>query len=372
MKKVYILTVTAGAGHLRAADALKKAFVFLHQEWDIKLINVLDYTNPWFKKFYANSYLNVVNQVPEFWGLLYGRMDDKKVVEKMASVQHLFNKINAIRFIKYLKKYPPDVAICTHFLPAEILSSRKTKHKISFPWVCVVTDYEAHMFWIYPNADLYIAATEHTKFQLERNGIPAKKILPAGIPIDPVFSQEKSKNILVKKLGIRKKLKTILVMSGGFGAGPVEDMVKQLQKVNFPLQIMIVTGRNKQLEDKLKSTNFKKPTKIFGFVDNVDEFLSVTDLLVSKPGGLTTSEALAKGVPMVMFNPTPGQEERNSDYLLVHGAGIRVNKIDDIGFRVEALLREKGRLNLMKSNALQVGKPLSAINSAKEIIKRLL
>lgn len=320
MKKVYILTITAGAGHLRAADAMKKAFILLHPEWDIKLINVLDYTNPWFKKFYANSYLDVVNQIPEFWGLLYGRMDDKKAVEKTAKAQHLFNKINTIRFIKFLKKNPPDVAICTHFLPAEILSSRKTKHKISFPWVCVVTDYEAHMFWIYPNADLYIAATEHTKFQLERNGIPAKKILPAGIPIDPVFSQKKSRNLLINKFEFQNILKTVLVMSGGFGSGPVESIVKQLQEIDFPIQIMIVTGRNKKLEDKLKSEKYTKPTKVFGFVDNVDELLSVTDLLVSKPGGLTTSESLAKGVPMIIVNPTPGQEERNSDYLLEHGA----------------------------------------------------
>jgi len=175
MKKVYILTVTAGAGHLRAAEALKKAFLLLRPEWDVKLINVLDFTNPWFKKIYANSYLNIVNQVPEFWGLLYDRTDDKNIVKKTSKMQSLFNKISAIRLIEYIRKNPPDIAICTHFLPAEILASQKTKHKIRFPWVCVVTDYEAHMFWIYPNADIYIAATEHTKFQLRRNGISEKK-----------------------------------------------------------------------------------------------------------------------------------------------------------------------------------------------------
>src|SRR3989339_290514 len=170
----------------------------------------------------------------------------------------------------------------------------------------------------------------------------------------------------------KPNIKSVLVMSGGFGSGPVESIVKQLQEIDFPIQIMIVTGRNKKLEDKLKSEKYTKPTKVFGFVDNVDELLSVTDLLVSKPSGLTTSESLAKGVPMIIVNPTPGQEERNSDYLLEHGAGIRVNKIDDLGFRVESVLCEKQRLNKMKLNAFKIGKPLSAITSAKEIIKRLL
>ncbi|HAM37979.1 MAG TPA: hypothetical protein DCP53_01060 [Elusimicrobia bacterium] len=372
MKKVYILTVTAGAGHLRAAEALKKAFLLLRPEWDVKLINVLDFTNPWFKKIYANSYLNIVNQVPEFWGLLYDRTDDKNIVKKTSKMQSLFNKISAIRLIEYIRKNPPDIAICTHFLPAEILASQKTKHKIRFPWVCVVTDYEAHMFWIYPNADIYIAATEHTKFQLRRNGISEKKILPLGIPIDPIFSQKKSKELLFKKFELKSALRIVLVMSGGFGAGPVENIVEQLQMVDFPIQIMVVTGRNKQLEEKLKVKKRIKPTKIFGFVDNIDELLTVADLLVSKAGGLTTSEALAKGVPMVIVNPTPGQEERNSDYILEHGAGIRVNKIDDLGFRVESVLCEKQRLNKMKLNAFKIGKPLSAITSAKEIIKRLL
>ncbi len=370
-KKVYILTVPAGTGHLRAADALKKAFTKLYPAWDVKIIDVLDYTNTWFKKFYPNSYVGVINKVPEFWGLLYRKTNTKKVSGKIAQVQHIFNKINAVRLIRYLKKYPPDLAICTHFLPAEILSSRKISKKIDFPWVCAITDFELHTFWVYPDADLYVVATEHTKFQLTKNGILSDKILPTGIPIDPVFAQKKSKNILMKEFGLKIKTRTILVMSGGFAIDSIENIVNQLQKIKSELQIIVVTGKNKELEKKLKKIKFIKPTKVFGFVNNIDELLTICDLLVSKSGGLTTSEALAKGVPMVVVNPIPGNEERNSDYLLENGAAIRVSKIDDIGFKIQSILKAEGKLDIMKQNAAHIGKPASAINAVKEIVKRI-
>lgn len=369
-KKAYIFTVTAGAGHLKAGEALYKIFPEILPDWDVEIFDVLDYTNTLFRKRYSKSYEQIVNTIPELWGLIYDKTDNTKMYKRVSGIRNFFNSVNAAKMIKLVKKDPPDLAICTHFLPAEILSGLAKKKELSFPVTCVVTDFEVHGFWMYENTDLYIVPTELAKFQLERNKIPSGNIAVLGIPIGPEFTKEKDKELILKNLGLQSGLKTILVMSGGYGMGPVENIVRCIENIDYDFQAIVVTGKNKELEAKLKKISFTKPIKTLGFVNNVDELLTVSDLLISKPGGLTTSESLSKGVPMVIVNAIPGQESRNSDFLMENGAAIGIASPEDIGFKINELLKEDGRIEKMKENAKKLSKPDAATNILKEIIKR--
>lgn len=371
-RRVYIFTVTAGAGHVKAAEALKNAFNAEYPAPDTRVINVLDYTNPWFKKTYPESYLALVDQIPELWGMIYERTDNRKASGVLSRVRHVFNTANAAPLIRLLRENPPDVAVCTHFLPAEILSSLKKKNAVRFPWVCVVTDFEAHVIWMFEKVDLYAVPTKLAKYQVERSGTPSGNVVVTGIPIDPEFSVKKDRYALMKNMGLDPERPVILVMSGGFGKGPLETIVSRLQNMKVQVQLMVVAGKNRALEKKLRAAKHPKKTQIFGFVSNVDELLTVSDLLVSKPGGLTSSEALAKGVPMVLVGAIPGQESRNSDFLLENGAAISIANLNDIGFRVQTLLAEKGKLETMKANARVLAKPDAAKDIVKEVVRRFL
>jgi processive 1,2-diacylglycerol beta-glucosyltransferase len=369
-KKAYIFTVTAGAGHLKAGEALYKMFIEKFLDWDVEIFDVLDYSNTLFRKRYAKSYNQIIDTMPELWGIIYEKTDNTKISKRIAGIRNFFNSINARKMINLIKKNPPDVAICTHFLPAEILSGLSRKKEIEFPWACVVTDFEVHGFWMYENTDLYIVPTELAKHQLIRNNIPEERVVVLGIPISPEFSIEKDRSSIIKKMELQMDLKTILVMSGGFGFGPVENIVRYIDNIEDDFQIIIVAGKNKELESNLKKINFIKHTKVLGFVDNIDELLTISDLLVSKPGGLTTSEALSKGVPMVIVNAIPGQESRNSDFLMENGVAIGVASPEDIGFKIKELLREDGRIEKMKDNARRLSKPKATENIINEIINR--
>lgn len=370
MKKVYIFTVTAGAGHLKAAEALEKTYRDLMPNYQVKVIDVLDYTNALFKKNYSESYVKMIKMAPELWGLVYDKTDDPTLIKKINKFRNVYNSLNASAFIKLIKSEPPDLAICTHFLPAEILSDLSTKNEIKFPWATVVTDFEIHLFWVFKNTPIYFVTSELAKFQLQRNGIISKNIHVTGIPIDPAFSKPKNRNEILRKMGLSSSKQTILIMSGGFGMGPVEKIAENIQHVDADIQCIFIAGKNNVLKEKLTNMNFRIPTKVFGFVDNVDEFLAISDLLVSKPGGLTTSEALSQGLPMVILNPIPGQETRNKDYLLENGAAISVSALDDIGFRISQIYKEKGRIQNMKYNAKNLARPYAGKLIIEEIERR--
>lgn len=369
-KKAYIFTVTAGAGHVKAGEALKEAFAEVFPHWDVEIFDVLDYTNALFKRRYAKSYTQLINTIPELWGLLYDKTDDIRIAKRIAGLRNFFNSLNAAKLIRLVKKYPPDLAICTHFLPAEVLSGLAKKEEIHFPWTCVVTDFEVHRFWMNEKTNLYVVPTELAKFQLERNGTPKDQIAVLGIPIHPKFTIEKSREALMQQMGLNPDLKTILFMSGGFGVGPVAQVSHCLDRIEVPVQIIIVVGKNAELENKLKQRSFKNPTQVLGFVNNVEELFTVADLLVSKPGGLTTSEAMAKGLPMVIVNAIPGQESRNSDFLMENGAAISVASPEDIGFKVGEILRQAGRIESMRTHAKALAKPFAAKHVLEEIRRR--
>ena len=369
-KKVLILSASVGAGHLRAAEALEKEFKRQDAATEIKNIDVLNYTNPLFRRLYGKAYLDMVNKMPEILGWMYDSFDKPWENERRRLA---LDRLNTLPFIKLLKEEKPDIAVCTHFLPAEIISWLKAKEKIACPQAIVVTDFDAHALWLCHHYEQYFVALDETKVHLEKLGIPADKITVSGIPIDSIFSEKKDKSAIREKYGLEKDKLTILVSAGGFGVGKIEHLLIALADLQTPSQIIAICGRNEELKTKLeklaveKLNNEKVTFRPIGFTKEMDEYMSASDLIVGKPGGLTTSEALAKGLIFCIVNPIPGQEERNSDHLLEQGCAIKCNNLPTLAYKIDELAKNAKRFEQMKQNVLSFGKP----KSAEAIVKKL-
>jgi processive 1,2-diacylglycerol beta-glucosyltransferase len=370
-KKVLILSASAGAGHLRAAEALERAFLQMNAAQEVRHIDTLSYTNKVFRHLYSKAYIEIVNKMPEVLGWLYDHLDKPWKNERRRLA---FDKLNTRPFVKMLKDYQPDIVVCTHFLPAEIISWLRAKGRFNCRQAIVVTDFDVHAMWLCHHFEHYFVALDETQLHLTKLGIPADKITVSGIPIDPVFAQEKSKSEMRRKHNLRQDVTTILLSAGGFGVGPIEHILKTLMELRSPAQIIALCGRNQKLKGKIDhlaaalSPERNLVIRAVGYTSEMDEYMSASDILLGKPGGLTTSEALAKGLIFVIVNPIPGQEERNSDHLLEDGVAIRCNNLPILADKIDRLLGDESRMNAMRANAHRLARP----HAASEIVTKLL
>lgn len=370
-KKVLVLSASAGAGHLRAADAVVAAFKKLNAAEEVLHVDVLQHTNKVFRNLYSKAYIEMVNKTPELLGWLYDALDKPWKNERRRLA---LDKLNTRPFVKLLNEYKPDIAVCTHFLPAEIISWMKAKDKISCPQAIVVTDFDVHAMWLCHHYEQYFVALDETRVHMEKLGIPSQKITVTGIPIDPLFSEKKDKREMRAKHGLLEGRKTILVSAGGFGVGPIEHLLQSLSEMNHQAQVVALCGRNEKLQKKLEklaekiSNRERVVIKPIGFTTEMDEYMSASDILLGKPGGLTTSEALAKGLVFVIVNPIPGQEERNSDHLLEDGVAIRCNNLPTLAYKIDKLLDDAEKFKTMQANSLRLARP----NAAMDVVQKLL
>jgi processive 1,2-diacylglycerol beta-glucosyltransferase len=368
--RILIATITAGGGHLQAASALEEAWKNLRPRDTVEKVDLLQFFSPIHRKVYTDGYVKMVARAPELWGLLFKTMDSPKLVRRVAALRRKFPPANARKFVNYALRFKPEVVLCTHYLPVELLGQAQAKWPGEPPLaVCVVTDFEAHALWMAENVDLYCVAAEETRARLIARGAPAGNVIATGIPIGARFSIAPDAAAVRKRLGLRDDLPTLLVLGGGFGMGPVAEILGELDKIAEPFQTMVVAGRNEELRRELAGQDRKHPTNVLGFVTNMHELMGVSDLIITKPGGLTTSEALALGKPLFILNPIPGQESANSDFLLEHGAAAKVNSIDDLPFRVSKLLGSK-KLAEMAAAAKGLGRPKAAPNICEEVLRR--
>jgi len=373
LKRILLLSASAGAGHVRAAQALEKAFQ-LHAaergaDYEIRHVDTLDYTNKVFRHLYSKAYIDLVNKLPEVPGWIYDKLDKPWKNERRRLA---LDKLNTRPFVKLLREYHPDIIVCTHFLPAEIVSWLKAKERLNSRQAIVVTDFDVHAMWLVHHYEHYFVAVEESRVYLEALGIPANKITVTGIPIDPVFAQRKDKTEMRLKHALEPERTTILLSAGGFGVGSVEVLVDSILPLRHSAQVVAICGRNDELKTRLQKsaklrTNGNVVVKPIGYTTEMDEFMSASDIVIGKPGGLTTSEALAKGLAFVIVNPIPGQEERNSDHLLEGVVGIRCNNLPTLAYKLGKLLSDPKRFVAMQKNSRAMGRP----NAAREIVEKL-
>lgn len=370
-KKVLVLSASAGAGHIRAAEAVEHAIKAMGAAEEVRHIDTLEYTNKLFRHLYSKAYIEMVNKTPEVLGWLYDHLDKPWKNERRRLA---LDKLNTRPFVKMLKAYQPEITICTHFLPAEIISWLKAKERITTRQAIVVTDFDVHAMWLCHHYEQYFVALDETRVHLEMLGIPPEKITVSGIPIDPVFAEVKDKRAMRDKHHLSQDITTILLSAGGFGVGPMENIVHSLAGMRHPVQVIALCGRNEELKGRIEHAARRFAPdghiliKAIGYTKEMDEYMTASDILLGKPGGLTTSEALSKGLVFVIVNPIPGQEERNSDHLLEDGVAIRCNNLPALAFKIDRLLDDPSRLALMQSNARRLARP----NAAREIVTKLL
>ena len=368
-KRILILSASVGNGHVTAAESLKKAFEIKGLAAEVRHEDVLKYTNTLFRRLYSRAYIDLVNHMPEVLGWMYDKLDEPWKNEKR---RLFFDKLNTRPLVKMIRDYNPDWIVCTHFLPAEIISDLKYTGKMTTPQAIVVTDFDVHAMWLCRNYEHYFVALDETKFYLDSLGCPAEKTTVTGIPIDPKFSETKPKAEMRAKYGLDAAMPTIILSLGGFGVGRIETLLDALRAIMPPVQILAMCGKNEELKAKLEkepaSDNGSRVIPV-GYTRDMDEYMSASDLIVGKPGGLTTCEALAKGLVFVIANPIPGQEERNADHLLEQGAAIRSNNPATLGYKIQQLISDPQRLAEMQKNARNFARPNAAFDIADKLTR---
>jgi processive 1,2-diacylglycerol beta-glucosyltransferase len=369
--RVLIATVTAGAGHLQAASALEEAWRAQYPGDAVERLDVLDFTPKLYRKAYLEGYVRLVEHAPELWAMVFKKTDNPALVRKLTRLRRALARVTAGKWVRYLKQSKADVVLCTHYMPLEILGRWQETRK-SAPFVgCVVTDFEAHALWMEPCVGLYCVAADETRARLVARHVPPERVVVTGIPVAAKFAAKVDAAAVRRRMGLRDDLPVILVLGGGFGMGPVAEIVRELNHVSASLQVVVVCGRNEELRRELAVVERRHPLHVLGFVNNMQELMSVAEIIVTKPGGLTSSEALAMGKPLFILNPIPGQEAANSDFLLEQGAAAKANRVEDLPFRLGKLLGTP-KLAAMRQAARVLGKPEAAEVVCRETRARRL
>ena len=369
--KLLILYVSAGNGHRRAAEAVAAAAAA--QQHVAVVRDVLDFVPALFRKTYATGYLNLVRSAPELWGYLFAQTDRKAHRPTERRVRTVFNKLNALSFYKFLRAEQPDAVICTHFLPLELIGSLPPHRRHNLPLFGLVTDYAAHALWYCDSVNAYYVGNEEVRRQLRRRGQPATAIVISGIPVLPEFSKRTTPGAGREKLGLRTDLPAVLLLSGSYGVGPTLDLLRACLAEPPPCQFIIVAGKNSELETAARAATAggALPVTVLGFVDNIFDYMDAADLIISKPGGLTCAEALAKGRPLVIVEPLPGQEQRNAEWLLENGAAVRLHETADAPWKLKKLLNDPARLAALTTRAAELGRPDAAADILADVARRV-
>lgn len=359
--RILILHATAGTGHTRAAQAIAAA-LRAQASHQVVVRDTLDYTNRIFRRLYAKHYIRFVKAFPRAWGYIWETSDGQAPDSWLRQVQQWFNRLNSRRLLVALERTPPDLVICTHYLPLELMSFLKARGRLGAPVFGVVTDISPHSFRILPHIDHYFVPTPASARELEIKGCAAARITVSGIPIDPVFQHAIPAAVAREKHGLPAHMPTVLVMAGGFGLGPLTDITSSFAQARREVSLVVVAGRSATLRQKCEviARRSATPIKVLGYVDRIHELIDAADIVITKPGGLSTSEILAKAKPMVLIAPIPGQEQRNCEYLLEHGAAARLYNHKDAAFFVESLLADEARCAAMIAAAQRISAPYAA------------
>jgi len=371
IKKILILSVTVGTGHIRAAEALKKATACLYPEIEVTILDTFRYASPLVEKVVLGTYMEILKMSPVVYGYLYRQAERGRPLSGRGKLEfnRILNMLAAPRLVKYIKDFQPDIIICTHPFPVGIMSYMKKKGIFRGPVVAVVTDFTIHSFWVFPEVDLYLVGAEQLQPQCEAFGIDPEKVRVTGIPIDPAFNERYDKKKLRVSIGLDPGLPAVLIMGGGLGMGNIETVVKALGDSSVKCQLMAVTGTNISLKERLLkiAPALTCQLNVYGYVNNIHQLMAAADLMVGKAGGLSCAEAMAAGLPVFIVDPLPGQEERNSEFIAAMGAGVRVNERDLVG-QVQACLAEDGNLERMSRAAIALGRPKAACDAVNVMV----
>lgn len=359
--KILLLYISEHSGHHCASLAIESALRQLDPAVETLNINSFNYTNPILERVINRAYMGVIKRTPEIWEYLY---DNPKVVRRTQKLREMIHRFNKSKLKVLLDEFRPDAIICTQAFPCGMVADYKKTFNLNFPIIAVLTDYAPHSYWVYNNVDRYIVPSEETGKKLIDDGVYPSRIAEFGIPVDSKFRVRHDRARICEKLSLDPDKPCVLIMGGTQGLGPIKNVVRLLDASHIDLQMMIATGTNKRLYGWLKGRHFRKRVLSLSYAKNVDELMQAATVIITKPGGITTAEALASGVPMLIVNPLPGQEAMNTKFLLKEGVAVKAESPQDVVVLMDELLYNKHKLKLMSERERELSKPDSAMKIA--------
>ncbi len=371
MKKIMILYASVGGGHFRAADGVRAYIEENYKDkYEVVMVDALKYTNKVLDKIVISSYINMARYSPKIWSKIYQMGEEHYTV---ANFSNAVQKILSKKLFTLFEEKQPDVVISTHPFITEMVACLKKKKKTNTKLAVILTDYASHRFWeMKPEfVNLYFVANEEMKYSLIHSGIDEKKIHVTGIPVRPEFLKQHNRKQIFEEFDLVEGKPVFLVFGGGaYGMSDASVLFKSLLDVDKDIQIIAIAGKSEKTKESFErlALESNKKVVILGFTDKVPELMSIADFVVSKPGGLTTTEILVSNVPFVIFNPIPGQEEENSNFLTNNGAAVRLWDFNKATPLFEQLLNDSFKLEHIKIMQKHIAKP----NSTKDIVDIVL
>ncbi|HVI42623.1 MAG TPA: glycosyltransferase [Anaerovoracaceae bacterium] len=368
--KALILSISTGQGHHATGQAIENELK--QRQVDCETLDAYEYIEPILSHLVSKGYLLSTAYAKKISSKLYDIVVKKSKPLKKFSVPKMTNTVWAKDLKNYIEESKPDVIICTHVLSAILVNIMKERQWIDAVTVGIVTDFTLHPLWEEARLlNYYVTPTDLLEFQMEKKGLDTDKMLPIGIPIKPKFSERIDRFEARKQMGLDLHKHTILLMSGSMGYGKIDESIERLDRLNLDFQVMVVCGNNKRMYKKVKGLTTQKRFDIYGYVDNVDVMMDAADCIITKPGGITTSEAMAKGLPMIMVNPIPGHEMRNAEFMLNNGLALYSTKSFPLDEAVFSLFQHPERISLLRATIEIYARQDSAYNLCEFLIKKL-
>ena len=369
--KILLLSVSAGAGHTRAAEAIRSHAELHRPDVEALHIDVMHFVPGLFRKIYTDFYITLVSRFPTLWGCLYRIMNTAECEGVSEKVRKSIQRLNTKRLLQKIASIAPDMIICTHFLPAEILAPLARSGALHCPVWVQVTDFDLHKMWVYQGMAGYFAANDEVAFRMRAQGIAPQTIHVTGIPVMPAFAQHVARDQCAREFDIDPKKMTLLLMGGGAGLGSLNHMAAKLLAMHADFQLIVLAGKNEKLLHALTSLARHYPGRLIpqGYTNRIERLMACADVAITKPGGLTTAECLAMGLPMIVYGPIPGQEERNADFLLEQGAALKACDAETLEYRVRYLLDNPAKLADMRLRAKALGQPLAAGSVLRNVLE---
>lgn len=374
MSRILILHASVGTGHLRAALALEGAFT-RKRAAEVRVEDALDYGNTLFRQAYTRSYLDMSQRTPMLWRLFYESTNtsDPELIELTNRLRSLVEGLGITNLSRVVRKYAPAAILCTHFLPIELLLRLKKQGRLPQPIYCVVTDFFAHSFWVTPGIDGYFVASELTRDLLVARGVSPSIVRVSGIPIDLAITQPKLADEIRVQRGLSQGEPLVTLFGGGLDSDRVRLIIEGLLALDVRATLVVVAGRNESLVESIADLGDGSSLRLhrLGLIDYVDDLVAASDLVITKAGGLIVSEVLARGAPMVLIDPIPGQEEWNADHVVSVGAGLQLRMAESVPRAVQQLLSEQGRLEGLRACSRAAGRPRAALDVAEQVLRDL-
>lgn len=348
--------------------AVENTLHLLDKDVQTKCINSFNYTNPILEKIINKTYMTVVKNKPEIWEYLY---DNPLIVKKTQRLKESIHKFNSGKMKSLIDTFEPDAVVCTQAFPCGMVADIKKSYNLNMGLFAVLTDYAPHSYWIYNNVNAYVVPSEETGQRLVENGVSEDKIKPLGIPVDPKFYLTSDKSKILNKYSLDGEKPIILIMGGGQGLGPLNKLVPLLDRSPLDIQIIVVVGTNKRLYNFLlkKEKYFKKKMLIFPFSEHIDELMEIATTIITKPGGLTTAEALTKHLPIIIVSPLPGQELMNTRFLMDKRLAVKAEDEKEATVLLEELLENSEKLENVRKLMREYAKPDASLRIAKLILE---